>query len=126
MIPAQVRTSASRSPRSSSSLGGQYAIGRASQRLHGKAELAPEDPNLRVRAEARGLAIEPPWAFSGLPRRLGKERPDQRAHVTAATLGTLRVALRALAEGQGQRHFLLALVTEELVERHGPSPFLHA
>src|SRR2546426_5682447 len=60
MIPAQVRTSASRSPRSSSSLGGQYAIGRASQRLHGKAELAPEDPNLRVRAEARGLAIEPP------------------------------------------------------------------
>src|SRR5437870_1472525 len=55
MTPAQVRTSANTSARSSSSSGGQYAIGRGSQRLHGKAELTPEDP--RFRADARGPSI---------------------------------------------------------------------
>src|SRR5437867_5177022 len=117
MTPAQVRTSANRSPRSSSSLG----IGLASERFHGKAELAPGDPNLLGRGGSSGARDRAPSTFSGLPRRFGKERPDQRAHVTAAALGTLRLALLALADGQGQRYFLLALVTEELVERHGPS-----
>src|SRR5499426_2498773 len=59
---------------------------------------------------------------SGLPRRLRKERPDQRAQVAAAAFGTGRIALLALLHRQAQRHFLLAPVTEELVERHGSPP----
>src|SRR5437867_2734516 len=60
MTPAQVRTSANRSPRSSSSLGGQYAIGLASERFTGRQSSHREIPTSSAGAEARGLAIEPP------------------------------------------------------------------
>src|SRR2546422_4468085 len=59
--------------------------------------------------------------LSGLLRRLGEERPHERAQLVAAAVGARRPSLPALADGHGHRHFLLALVAKELVERHGHS-----
>src|SRR5881628_8675 len=59
--------------------------------------------------------------LSGLLRRLGEERPDELAQLGASAVGARRPSLPALADGHGHRHFLLALVAKELVERHGHS-----
>src|SRR5438067_1468618 len=58
---------------------------------------------------------------SGLARRLRDERAQQRPQGLASALGARDPPLVVLANGQGERHFALALVTVVLVHRHGSS-----
>src|SRR3989475_3431680 len=72
------------------------------------------------------IAIRLPSSFmcaplSGLLRRLGEERPHERAHRAAAAAGARGLPLLPLADGHGHGDFFLALVAIELVERHGHS-----
>src|SRR5207245_11267226 len=72
------------------------------------------------------IAIRLPSSFmcaplSGLLRRLGEERPHERAHRAAAAAGARGLPILPLADGHGHGDFFLALVAIELVERHGHS-----